>query len=61
MNGNSSPNADEQEDGEANTLRAAIAYATGTLGEAGEGLQWLRSWEEGDPEAMAELDAFRVL
>ena len=37
-------------------LRAAIAYALDRPG--GEGLEWLRAWNEGDQEAIDELDKF---
>lgn len=36
-------------------LSAAIDYA---LNHAADGLEWLRAWNEGDPEAMTELDAW---
>lgn len=38
----------------ADWLRAAIDYA---LDHADDGLVWLRAWNEGDREAMAELEA----
>ena len=37
-------------------LRAAIAYALDRPG--GEGLEWLRAWNEGDQEAIDEVDKF---
>lgn len=37
------------------TLLAAINYA---IEEAEDGIDWLRAWSYGEPEAMAELNAF---
>lgn len=38
-----------------NNVLAAITYA---LEEAHDGLEWLRSWVEGDKEAMQELENY---
>lgn len=39
-----------------NVLRAAIAYAVEYPEGRSEGIEWLAAWQEGEPEAMAELD-----
>lgn len=44
-----------QADGVADELAAAIEYAL----EVDDGLEWLRAWNEGDPEAMSEFRAAR--
>jgi hypothetical protein len=45
------------EEGTAENLRDAIAYALDDHNP--DGLEWLRSWNEGDPSAQAELEEWR--